>query len=664
MSFFSELKKRKVYRTAAAYAVVAFVIMQIIEIVFPMFGIPDWAGRMIIILLFLGLPITIVFSWMYDVGEKGMARAKPMMVEGEADNRSIFARKRSWFIGAVTVVAVMLGYQSSGTIFGYKFGKITDNRQSIAVLPFDNMSEGEDDDYFSDGITEDIITYLSKVKGLKVISRTSVMQYKDSKMNIRDIAKELGVANILEGSVRRAGDQVRITGQLIDAKTDEHLWADIYDRKISDIFKVQSEVAKTIASTLGAELTADEAKELASAKEINPTAYDYYLKSYLQASSNKDAIEQSIRYLEKALNYEPSYIEAITTLADLNGWMYFLGLDRTDARLANYRKYLEMAKSIAPDDPLVLQSEGIYYYRIFRDYDKAFELYDKANLNTAESHALQAWVLRRLGRWDECIEYILKAIDLDPNLAGYYRELGGTYLAVSEFGKAVEALNKSIELVPNDYETHLNKANWYYLTGQGDIEKSYIAFEEAEAQVGRGKYAWQLINVDIYAADYEKAHERLNSIPDEELVWQTLLLSKNMVRGHLLYLEGKHKEAASYFKKAENKYTQWINDKPDDMRGYVALSKVKAWLGKKSEAIKYARKTTAILPIQKDYLGGTRPVKNLAYIYATVGENELAIKELEFLSTVMNGFYKGTVGLDPAFKEVRKDPRIIALLEK
>ena len=164
MSFFSELKKRKVYRTVAAYAVVAFIIMQIIEIVFPLFGIPDWAGRMIIILLFLGLPITIVFSWMYDVGEKGMVRAKPMMVEGEADNRSIFARKRSWFIGTVTVVAVMLGYQSSGTIFGYKFGKITDNRQSIAVLPFDNMSEGEDDDYFSDGITEDIITYLSKVK--------------------------------------------------------------------------------------------------------------------------------------------------------------------------------------------------------------------------------------------------------------------------------------------------------------------------------------------------------------------------------------------------------------------------------------------------------------------------------------------------------------------
>jgi tetratricopeptide (TPR) repeat protein len=170
--------------------------------------------------------------------------------------------------------------------------------------------------------------------------------------------------------------------------------------------------------------------------------------------------------------------------------------------------------------------------------------------------------------------------------------------------------------------------------------------------------------VDIYAADYEKAHERLNSIPDEELVWQTLLLSKNMVRGHLLYLEGKHKEAASYLEKTENKYKQWIDDKPDDYRGYVSLSKVKAWLGKKSEAIKYARKATSILPIQKDYLAGPGPIKNLAYIYATVGEDELAIKELEFLSTVKNGFYKGTVGLDPAFKEVRKDPRIIALLEK
>ena len=600
---------------------------------------------------------------MYDVGEKGMVRAKPMMVEGEEDNRSMFARKRSWFLIGSAILVVLLGYRSAGSVFGYNFGKITDNRQSIAVLPFDNMSEGEDDDYFSDGITEDIITYLSKVEGLKVISRTSVMQYKHTEMNIRDIAKELGVANILEGSVRRAGDQVRITGQLIDAKTDEHLWADIYDRKISDIFKVQSEVAKTIASTLGAELTVSEEKELASAKEIHPMAYDYYLKSDIGGNSNEDDIEQAIRYLEKALEYEPEYIEAIIKLANWHGWMYFLGLDRTDLRLAENRKYLDMAKSIAPDEPLVFQAEGTYYYRMFRDYDKAFELFDKANLKTADSYAFRAWVLRRLGRWDECIEYILKSIELNPKAAGIYRELGGTYNAIGDYDKALEALNTAIGLVPNDYETYLNKANWLYLHGLGDIQKSYISFNEAEKQVGRGKYTWQLINVDIYAGDYEKAHKRLKLIPEDESVFQWFVLSKNMVRGQLLYLEGKHKESLPYLEKAEEKFEQWIDDKPDDARGYVSLSNVKAWLGKKSEAIKYARKATAILPIQKDYLAGPNQVRNLAYIYATVGENELAIKELEYLSTVMNGFQKGTVRLDPAFKEVRKDSRIIKLLE-
>ena len=664
MSFFSELKKRKVYRTAAAYAVVAFVIMQIIEIVFPMFGIPDWAGRMIIILLFLGLPITIVFSWMYDVGEKGMARAKPMMVEGEADNRSIFARKRSWFIGAVTVVAIMLGYQSSGSIFGYKFGKITDNRQSIAVLPFDNMSEGENDDYFSDGITEDIITYLSKVRGLKVISRTSVMQYKDSKLNIRDIAKELGVANILEGSVRRAGNQVRITGQLIDAKTDEHLWADIYDRKISDIFKVQSEVAKIIASTLGAELSADEAEELASAKEVDPVAYDYYLKRGREGTSNKDELDQSIRYLEKALEYEPKYLDAILALASRHGWIYFLGLDKTTDRLSNYKKYIDLAKSIEPDNPFVSEVEGDYYYRIYRDYSKANELYDKANLESAVSFGRRAWVLRRLGRWDECIEFIWKAIDLDPKRATFYRELGGTYNSVGNYDKALEVLNKSIDLAPNDYETHLNKANWLFLTSLGDLEKSYRAFEDAEIKVGRGKYDWQLINVDIYAGNYQKAHIRLKAIPDEDLVWQSYLLSKNMVKGRLFFLEGKHKEALPYLNKAEKKYERWIDEKPEDFRGYTALSQIKAWLGKKDEAIRYARRATSILPIQKDYLAGPNLVRNLAKVYAIVGENESAIKELEFLSTINHGFYKGEVTLDPSYKNIRKDPRIIALLEK
>ena len=664
MSFFDELKKRKVYRTVAAYAVVAFVIMQIIEIVFPMFGIPDWAGRMIIILLFLGLPITIVFSWMYDVGEKGMARAKPMMVEGEADNRSIFARKRSWFIGAVTVVAIMLGYQSSGSIFGYKFGKITDNRQSIAVLPFDNMSEGENDDYFSDGITEDIITYLSKVRGLKVISRTSVMQYKDSKLNIRDIAKELGVANILEGSVRRAGNQVRITGQLIDAKTDEHLWADIYDRKISDIFKVQSEVAKIIASTLGAELSADEAEELASAKEVDPVAYDYYLKRGREGTSNKDELDQSIRYLEKALEYEPKYLDAILALASRHGWIYFLGLDKTTDRLSKYKKYIDLAKSIEPDNPFVSEVEGDYYYRIYRDYSKANELYDKANLESAVSFGRRAWVLRRLGRWDECIEFIWKAIDLDPKRATFYRELGGTYNSVGNYDKALEVLNKSIDLAPNDYETHLNKANWLFLTSLGDLEKSYRAFEDAEIKVGRGKYDWQLINVDIYAGNYQKAHIRLKAIPDEDLVWQSYLLSKNMVKGRLFFLEGKHKEALPHLNKAEKKYERWIDEKPEDFRGYTALSQIKAWLGKKDEAIRYARRATSILPIQKDYLAGPNLVRNLAKVYAIVGENESAIKELEFLSTINHGFYKGEVTLDPSYKNIRKDPRIIALLEK
>jgi tetratricopeptide (TPR) repeat protein len=273
-------------------------------------------------------------------------------------------------------------------------------------------------------------------------------------------------------------------------------------------------------------------------------------------------------------------------------------------------------------------------------------------------------VLRRLGRWDECIEFIWKAIDLDPKRATFYRELGGTYNSVGNYDKALEVLNKSIDLAPNDYETHLNKANWLFLTSLGDLEKSYRAFEDAEIKVGRGKYDWQLINVDIYAGNYQKAHIRLKAIPDEDLVWQSYLLSKNMVKGRLFFLEGKHKEALPYLNKAEQKYERWIDEKPEDFRGYTALSQIKAWLGKKDEAIRYARRATSILPIQKDYLAGPNLVRNLAKVYAIVGENESAIKELEFLSTINHGFYKGEVTLDPSYKNIRKDPRIIALLEK
>ncbi|MEY2487101.1 MAG: hypothetical protein QOH39_2749, partial [Verrucomicrobiota bacterium] len=363
-NFFSELKRRNVYRVAVAYAVVSWLLIQVATQVFPFFEIPNWAVRLVVLLLILGFPVALILSWAFEITPEGIKRESEI-----GPNESITPRTGRKIVGITVVLAVI-----AAAMFGYQFvrqpvgtslrdvpktevGRLGEpslpvSEKSIAVLPFANLSRDPDNAYFAEGVQDEILTRLAKVADLKVISRTSTQHFKSTPDNLPQIAKQLGVAHILEGSVQKASDQVRVNVQLINALTDAHLWADTYDRKLTDIFAVESEIAKTIAETLQAKITGSEKNSIAKAPTANPEAYELYLKGRFFWNKRTGAdLRKSIEYLKQAIAKDPNYALAYAALADSYGLLRFYGgaspAESIVPATAAAKKALELDDSLA-----------------------------------------------------------------------------------------------------------------------------------------------------------------------------------------------------------------------------------------------------------------------------------------------------------------------------
>jgi TolB-like protein len=318
-SFFSELKRRNVYKVAIAYVVAGWALSQGIAQVFPVFEVSNWAIRLIVLLIIIGLPIALVLAWMFELTPEGIKRT------ATADAMPDVTRKKKYVwiyvvvIGAVISIGLFfLGrYTATNTASAARTEAATVPSKSIAVLPFDNLSRDPDNAFFAEGIQDEILTRLAKVADLKVISRTSTQHFKSAPEDLRDIAKKLGVMNILEGSVQKVADQVRVNVQLINAMTDAHLWAETYDRKLTDIFAVESDIAKTIAETLQAKITGSEKNSIAKAPTANPEAYELYLKGrFFWSKRTGEDLHKAIGYFEQAIAKDPNYALAYVGSAD------------------------------------------------------------------------------------------------------------------------------------------------------------------------------------------------------------------------------------------------------------------------------------------------------------------------------------------------------------
>jgi len=468
-NFFAELKRRNVYKVAVAYAVVAWLLIQASSIFLPAFDAPPWVMKIFIIVIIFGFPVALIFSWAFEITPEGIK------LESEiASNKSI-ARRTGRKIVAVTialavVAAALFVYQvvrsrSTSTPQNTASAARTEAptvppNKSIAVLPFDNLSRDPDNAYFCEGVQDEILTRLAKVADLKVISRTSTQHFKSSPENLPEIAKKLGVMHILEGSVQKASDQVRVNVQLINALTDAHLWADTYDRKLTDIFAVESDIAKTIAETLQARLSGSEKSSIAKTPTVNPEAYELYLKGrFFWNKRTGDDLRKSIEYLKQAIAKDPGYALAYAALADSYGILRFYGGASPDESIvpaaAAAKKALELDDSLAEAHASLglIATEELELHRGVSELERAVQL----NPNYATAHHWLSLALTALGQSDRSVAELKRALELDPLSMVINADLSIGYLYARRYDEAEAQARKTLEIDPRSFLAH------YYL---------------------------------------------------------------------------------------------------------------------------------------------------------------------------------------------------------
>ena len=457
-NFFAELKRRNVYKVAIAYGVVAWLLIQIATQVFPFFEIPNWVVRLVVLVIIIGFPVALIIAWAFELTPEGLKRTETADAEHSAGR----SRKRTW-----VYVVIIAGAISIGLFF---LGRYTNSKQnagaelpgkSIAVLPFDNLSRDPDNAYFAEGVQDEILTRLAKVADLKVISRTSTQKYKSAPDNLRDIAKQLGVSNILEGSVQRAADQVRVTVQLINATNDAHLWAETYDRKLTDIFTVESEIAKTIADTLRAKLTGSEERMMSKKPTANPEAYEFYLKGrfFWNKRTGVD-LRKAIDYFNQAVAKDPSYALAYAGLADayvlLSGFGAASPKDSLPQAKAAAEKALELDSTLGEAHASLAQALLAYDFDFAganREFQHAIEL----NPNYATAHHWYGEsVLAPLSQFEDAIAQLKRALQLDPLSMIINADVGTVLTNARRYDEAIEQLRKTLEMDPSFYYAHYN----------------------------------------------------------------------------------------------------------------------------------------------------------------------------------------------------------------
>src|SRR6266702_7074281 len=460
-NFFGELKRRNVYKVAIAYAVVAWLLMQVASQIFPFFEIPNWAVRLVVLLLIIGFPVAVILAWAFELTPEGIKRAEDVDLSKSITRKS--GRKLDFFIIAVLllVIALLLFqrlHPNASPVVSSSLEK------SIAVLPFENFSEDKAFAFFADGVQDEILTDLAKIADLKVISRTSVMQYKNtSARNLPEIAQALKVAHVLEGSVQRSANRVRVSAQLIDARNDTHVWADKYDRDLADVFAIQSEIAQKIADQLQAKISPRERSAIEKQPTNDFAAYDLYVRATeamdaaAYSQSLKENFLEAIRLLEQAIARDPAFFNAYCKLAQAHDQLYLFGSDHTPARLASAEQAINAALRLQPDAAEArLAQAGHLYSKL--DYEGArteIEIARRSLPNDARVFELSGYIDRRQGRWPESARNRERALEVDPNNVSILWQIALSYESLRDYAKDAAVLDRILALKPNDLDARL-----------------------------------------------------------------------------------------------------------------------------------------------------------------------------------------------------------------
>jgi TolB-like protein/Tfp pilus assembly protein PilF len=660
--FFAELRTRKVYRVAVAYAVAGWAIIQFGDIVFPVWDMPAWSLRLVISLVLAGFPIALIFAWVFDVTPEGLRATAPVLAARE-ERPHRTRRNIAILLAASVAVSVVAGLfllprASAGRI-----------EKSIAVLPFENFSDEKENAHFADGIQDDILTSLSKIGDLKVISRTSVMGYRGKTHNVRQIGRELGVGAVLEGSVRRAGNRVRVNVQLINARTDEHMWSEIYDRDLTDVFSIQSELAQKIATALRAQLSPEEQVQMSRKPTENGEAYLAFVEAQNLHTNVLDHAKllQAERLYERAIQLDPNFALATARLAHLQSWLY-QSHDKTPARRQRARDLSQRALSLQPDLPEAHLALGYSYYYGDRDYDRALDQFAIAMRglpNDASVYMATGAIQRRQGKWALCTASFERAAELSPRDVWVLQNLGITYEATRDFAAADKVYRRVVQIDPRAVSIYLLlsrlQVNW-----KGDIAGGEAVLAQVPAALQQdGQVVMGWVTARILQRRFDEALAMLDKLPAKEVESDLLKHDgHDIYHGMLLELKGDAAAARPFFEKARQELEAKIAALPDYAKFYASLGHVLAYLGDKAGAIAAADRSMQLLPESADAFDGPMLTVMAAQTLAVVGETDRALALVDHLLTIKSGLSVPLLRLDPMWDPLRNDPRFEQLLAK
>ena len=643
-TLFDELKRRKVFKVGAAYLVVAWLAVQVASVGFPAFDAPAWVLRVFILVTLIGFPLAIVLAWVLESTPEGV----------QVDRVGVGTKR---VVGtAILLVGLALGWFLKGQP-AFRASDVAGatpaspasvavaapaaiNDQSIAVLPFENLSADPDNAFFADCIQDEILTSLSKVGGLKVISRTSTLKYGAKPDNLGVIARELGVANVLEGSVQRVGGRVRVNVQLIDARSDSHRWAETYDRGLADVFAVQSEVAQTIADALRANLSPTERAELATLPTRNPEAYEHYLRGralILNAPTyERGATEESIRELEAAVALDPNFLDAWSNLAFQHVWLYFSGMEPTPVQLGKARAARDRLVALAPQAPETDFARALVLYYGDHRFADALVLAKRIQAqrpNDARAHYLGAILSRRLGRWKDAEAAFRRGRELSPNDYTIVSEMGLTYFYERRYAEALPLIQGALALEPDDTAMmSIKLPTLINLEGLAGGTRMMAGLKSRKPGA---------IALRARQAEYERDDARALalyreslSLPQDEDSWPAdyggYVAAAVDTRLRLAALETRMglPEGAARFRALVAEADAGLRDSEVryvDAAWHAVRGMALAGLGRKQEAVAAGKRAVALVPEGFDALESPHWLSYLARIHAVNGEAEEAV---------------------------------------
>jgi len=660
--FFDEVKRRKVYRVAAAYVIAAGGIIQLASASFPAWELPNWSLRLVIVLLLIGFPIALILAWAFDITSQGVKATPAIAVPASHRKRNVIM-----LVATGIIISAAAGFFLLPRAAAHKIDK------SIAVLPFENRSSEKENEFFADGIQDDILTNLAKIGDLKVISRTSVMPYRGKTLNVREIGKALGVSTILEGGVQRIGNRVRVNVQLIDATTDEHLWANDYDRDLTDVFAIQTDLAQKIATELKAKLSPAEKESMQRRPTENGEAYLLFVQAqnaYHSGMEDFAQLKKAEQLFQRAIDLDPKFALAYASFSMLESWIVH-SYERTPARREKVRSLAKRALELQPDLPEGHLAMGFSYYYGDNDYDSAlreFQLAQRGVPNDSGAYLAIGAIQRRQGKWADSTANLEKAADLDPKETWPLQNLSFNYAMQRDYATADKTIDRALEIQPDGIGLWQIKAK-LAVVARGDLSIGQKCFEKVKSMQlsdeERVKLLGGMVDFLFLQRKYKEVLELAQNTRDDlfSVVPGSIAL-KYFAIGAAQKGLGNEAESHAAFLKARTFMEEHVKRTPDSADARIQLAKLHAWLGEKDAALAEAQRAQQLRPESKDAFEGPTITTQVAEVYSILGDNDHAIQLLDGLMNRPSEVTVNGLKLNPVWDPLRKDPRFQALIDK